>query len=48
MSRSKIDKKISMVTRQYKRALDENREADARKLDARLRRLQTEKRLGAI
>ena len=44
MSRSKID----MVTRQYKRAVDEGREADARKLDKRLRRLMTEKKLGDL
>ena len=48
MSRSKIDKKIAQVTRQYKRALDEGREADARKLDARIRRLMTEKQLGDL
>ena len=44
MSRSKI----AQVTRQYKRAVDEGREADARKLDKRLRRLMTEKKLGDL
>ena len=48
MSRSKTVKKIAQVTRQYKRALDEGRDADARRLDKRIRKLMTEKKLGDL
>lgn len=45
---SKIDRRIDQVRRQLQRAEDETRMNDARKLQARLRKLETEKKLGAI
>lgn len=46
--KSRIDRQIEQVRRQLQRAEDEVRINDARKLQARLRKLETEKRLGAI
>lgn len=46
--KSRIDRQIDQVRRQLQRAEDEVRMADAKRLTARLRKLETEKRLGAI
>lgn len=43
-----INRKIDLVTRQYKRALNEGREDDARRLDKRLRKLMLELELGGL
>lgn len=46
--KSRIDRQIDQVRRQLQRAEDEVRMDAVRKLQARLRKLETEKRLGAI
>ena len=47
-SKRSTNRKIDLVTRQYKRALDEGREDDARRLDKRLHRLMLELKLGGL
>ncbi len=46
--KSRVDRQIDQVRRQLQRAEDEVRMDAARKLQARLRKLETEKRLGAV